>query len=424
MKILFVTHFFPWPPNCGGRIGYLNPIRYLSRQHEIFLASLGSESDRAYIPKMEKYCAGVHLQAVPPWRQRARLVRGFLAKPPGSAAKFYDARFGRLIQNCIRSYGVDLVELQHLNTAAYLPFTGKVPTLLREHNVEYKVWERHAQHAAGSLERLYVRSMARRVRAYEASMAPRFARSITVSRADAEHLRAAAPEARIETIPSGVDTEYFFPVEAPEIPFSMVMTGSFEWRPKQHNLRVLLERVFPRIRGRVPEASLSIVGAGVPEELRQLGESQPGVRFTGEVADVREHVRRASLVLNYLESGGGIALKVLEALAMRKPVLSNALGVEGIELEHGRDIFVADGIEEFAQAAAALLLNREQRASLAQHGYTKVRDNYSWSSLAHRFEEVYSEVLAESEGRRPERSGVESEHVIMRPVPQAMEGVR
>lgn len=423
MKILFVTHFFPYPPNCGGRIGYLNPIKYLSRRNQVFLVSLGGEGDRAYVPEMKKYCADVHVLTIPRWRQQARLIRGLIANPPGSAAKFFDARFGQLIQNCIQTYDIDIVELQHLNTSAYLPFAAGVPTLLREHNVEYKVWERHAQYASGILEQRYVRSCATRVREYEARMALRFARCITVSLADAEYLRAVAPAARIETIPSGVDTEYFFPLAASEDPFSMVLTGSFDWRPKQHNLRVLLEQIFPAVRERVPQATLTIVGAGVPDALRRLGESMTGVRVIGAVPDVRDYVRRATLVLNYLQSGGGIALKVLEAMAMRKPVLSNALGIEGIELEHGRDVFVADGVQGFAEAAAALLRDGGLRERLAHRGYDTIRRKYCWIDLARRFEEIYSEVMAEPRSRW-QRPGFALDRQANYPAPQPMKGIQ
>ena len=399
MRIVFVTHFFPYPPDCGGRIGYLNPIKYLSRRNEVVLISLGNEGDQAYVPELKKYCAAVHLLTVPIWRQKTRLARGLIVDPPGSAAKFYDARFGRLIRRCIETYGADVVELQHLNSAVYLPYIAGAPALLREHNVEYKVWERHAERVRPGIERLYVRSCARRVRVYEGRMAERFARCVTVSRADADYLRAVAPGARIATIPSGVDNEYFFPCPAPEDPFSMVMTGSFEWRPKQHNLRVLIEQVFPRIRARVADAILTVVGSGVPPELRRLGEGIAGVRFTGTVPDVRDYVRRASLVLNYLESGGGIALKVLEAMAMQKAVLSNVLGIEGIDLERGREVFVADGIHGFAEAAALLLRDRAKREQLARRGCNLVRRQYSWGALAHRFEELYSEVSMEYKDR-------------------------
>ncbi|HVM92273.1 MAG TPA: glycosyltransferase family 4 protein [Terriglobales bacterium] len=422
MKILFVTHFFPYPPDCGGRIGCLNPIRYLSRNNEVVLVSLGNEGDRAYVPDLEKYCDSVHLLTVPRWRRQVRLFRGLIADPPGSAAKFFDPRFGRLIRHCVKTYGIDIVELQHLNTAAYLPFAAGSPVLLREHNVEYKVWDRHAEHASGRVERRYVRSCARRVRAYEARMAVRFARCVTVSRADAGYLKAVAPEAKVATIPSGVDCEYFFPCQGPEDPFSMVLTGSFEWRPKQHNLLVMLERIFPRIRDRVPAATLTVVGSGVPPELRRLGERIAGVRLTGAVPDVREYVRRASLVLNYLESGGGIALKVLEAMAMRKPVLSNSLGMEGIGVEPGRDACIADGIDGFADAAAMLLLGAEIRARFGQCGYELVRRQYCWSSLARRFEELYSEVTTEWANRAPLADPAAADQ-FGGPVPQPMGGL-
>ena len=123
-----------------------------------------------------------------------------------------------MIRRCIHHYGIDLAELQHLNTAAYLPFAARVPVVLREHNVEYKVWERHAEHARSALERLYVRSCAPRVRAYEARMAERFSRCITVSRADEAHLRAAAPTARIKPYPPASTPNIFFLWPSPKFP--------------------------------------------------------------------------------------------------------------------------------------------------------------------------------------------------------------
>lgn len=204
----------------------------------------------------------------------------------------------------MRQYGIDLVEFQHLNMAAYRDQAGSAPAILREHNIEYKVWERYAAHARGSLESLYVRRCAPRVRAYEAKMAPTFARCITVSKADARHLTSIAPTARVESIPSGVDMEYFHPApEIPEEPCRMVLTGSFEWKPKQHNLRVLLTEIMPRIQARLPQAKLDVVGKGVPEDLCKLAASMPAVAVTGTVPDVRPYVWRSSLVLNYLESG-------------------------------------------------------------------------------------------------------------------------
>ena len=113
MRILFVTHFFPYPPNSGGRIGCLNPIKYLSRRHEVILVTMGEENDAQYVEPMKQYCAGVHL-FVRSGNDRLRLAKGLVCAPPGSASKYYDPRFGRLVQDCVRRYQVDLTELQHL----------------------------------------------------------------------------------------------------------------------------------------------------------------------------------------------------------------------------------------------------------------------------------------------------------------------
>ena len=154
----------------------------------------------------------------------------------------------------------------------------------------------------------------------------------------------------------------------------------------------------PRIRANVPQATLCVVGKGVPEKLRKLAERTPGVTVAGTVPDVRPYVWRSSLVLNYLESGGGIALKVLEAMAMKKPVLSNSLGCEGIEVEHGREVFLADGPAEFAEAATRLLEDAATRRSLAQSGHQRVHERYSWAVIANRFHDCYQDVVAEHSG--------------------------
>jgi glycosyltransferase involved in cell wall biosynthesis len=245
------------------------------------------------------------------------------------------------------------------------------------------------------MERIYVRLCAPRVKAFEGEIASSFDRCVTVSEADVHYLRDIAGEADVCTIPSGVDTEYFCPApdSLSEEPFSLVLTGSFEWKPKQHNLRVLLAEIFPRIQAQIPQAKLYVVGKGVPAEIKEQYGSQSGVTITGMVDDVRPYIQRASLVLNYVESGGGIALKVLEAMAMRKAVLSNSLGCEGIKVEHGRNVFLADGTEVFADAAVSLLRNEQFRMEMANQGFELIKQQYSWNVIADEFTRCYTEVL-------------------------------
>lgn len=390
-----VFPFLPYPPNDGGRIGFFNPIKYLSRKHEISVVCLtdGTEQESS-VEAVRGYCADLRICRRSNRKDLYRILRGTVLWPPGSSSKYWTRAMGEEIRKAVEQRRPDIVEFHHLNTAVYVDFAAGTPTILREHNVEYKVWDRFAADAPKWKDRAYARWSAPRVRKYEAGVCTHFDRCVVVSSADAAHLRAIAPGARIEVIPSGVDTEYFYPLPGvPEEPLSMTLTGSFEWKPKQRSLLTLLKEVFPRVKARVPNAKLYVVGRGVPDNLRRLGQNLAGVTITGPVEDVRPYIARAALLINYLEAGGGIALKVLEAMAMQKPVLCNALGCEGIPMVHGRDVFVADGPENFAEAAAWLLENPAMRSRLGEEGYRRVTESYGWDVIASQFQECYGKLI-------------------------------
>jgi glycosyltransferase involved in cell wall biosynthesis len=396
MKILLVFPFVPYPPTDGGRIGFFNPIKYLSRTHDVAIVSLASANEDEAIAGLRRVCGDVSIFLRSTRLDSYRLVRSVAVGLPGTTSKYWYPAAGELIRQTIRSHRPDIVEFHHLNTAAYRRFVGATPTILREHNVEYKVWERYAANSSSWLEKVFAKRIAARVKRYEARIAAKFDRCVVVSENDAAHLRGALSGARIEVIASGVDTEYFRPIaEIAEEPWTIALTGSFNWRPKQQSLRRLLTLVFPAIRAKRPEAKLVVVGKGVPDEILRLGRQIGGVCITGEVSDVRPYIAKASLLINYVESGGGIALKVLEAMAMRKPVLCNSLGCEGIPLQDGRDFSVADGPKNFAESAILLLENRAIRDRIATQGFQRVAERYSWNVVARQFGQCYQTLIDE-----------------------------
>jgi glycosyltransferase involved in cell wall biosynthesis len=407
MRLLLVFPFFPYPPNDGGRIGFFNPIKYLSRQNDLFVVCLAGRTEELAIEELSRYCRDVRVYRRPVGKGYLRLAKGLISFPPGASAKYWYPAAGELIREAIAIHKPDLVEFHHLNTAKYRSYAGDLPCVLREHNVESQVWERFAENSTGWIEKNYARWTAGRVKQYEGDIAACFDRCIVVSDADAGQLGDISPTAQIEVIPSGVDTEYFYPrPEAVEDPHLITLTGSFEWKPKRQSLIKLLREVFPLIRERIPEVKLQVVGKGVPGDVRRIAEGIPGVTIAGPVPDVRPYIAQSALLINYLESGGGIALKVLEAMAMRKAVLCNALGCEGIPVTYGEDICVADGVERFATAAANLIQDERARKTLADNGYRRVRERYSWDVLARAFQRCYEELILGT-GRRPPISGDE-----------------
>jgi len=396
MRLLLVSHLFPLPAHDGGRIAFFNTVKHLARKHEVGVVCLAGCDEEVAAGELEKHCSYVRV-----FRRRAhwdslRLLRGMVLDPPGAGPKYWYRAAGELIRESVRAHKPDIVEFHHLNTAIYRRFAGNVPTVLREHNVEYKVWERYADNASGRIEKGYVRWTAPRVRKYEAEAASQFDRCVVVSPADADHLRAVSPGSRIEVVPFGVDTEYFCPTpHVPVEPLSITLTSSFAWQPRHTSVLILLTEIFPRVKAQVPNANLYIVGKGMPEHLERVGRQVPGVTIVGPVPDVRPYIARSALLINYLDCGGGIALKVLEAMAMRKPILCNSLACEGIPTTHGKDIFIADGPEAFASAAAYLLRNEAVGTRIAETAYQMVLRKYSWNHLTSEISNCYAQILDE-----------------------------
>jgi len=220
--------------------------------------------------------------------------------------------------------------------------------------------------------------------------------TLAVSDADRAALARIAPAARVDCLPMGIDTSYFAPSPGVMVdPTAIVMTGSFEWAPKRHNLHVLVTEIFPRIRALVPDAQLTIVGKGLSDAALARLRGQEGVDCVGAVADVRPYIARASVLINYVESGGGIAIKILEAMAMAKPVVANDIAAEGIAAMPGRDLMVASTQGEFAEFVARLLADPALRAHLGRNGRELVVANYSSTTLARKLV-AYYEALAAS----------------------------
>ena len=205
-------------------------------------------------------------------------------------------------------------------------------------------------------------------------------------------LAANAPGTRVYAIPTGVDSAYFKPDGTLEQPTRLVFTGSMDWRPNDDAMRWFIDAILPRIRAEVPLARLTVVGRNPSAALREAARGA-GVEVTGTVDDVREHVDLAAVYVVPLRVGGGTRLKIFEALAMGKAVVSTTVGAEGLPLVDGVHFVRADGAEAFAGAVVALLQDGARRRALGQAGRGLVTERYAWTQVARVFEQQCEEAL-------------------------------
>jgi glycosyltransferase involved in cell wall biosynthesis len=216
--------------------------------------------------------------------------------------------------------------------------------------------------------------------------------TLAVSEPDRALLEETAPGARVVAIPTGVDTGYFSPRPGPERP-GLVFTGSMDWYPNEDGILHFAENTLPLIRREVPGTEVTVVGRDPSARLRAAA-ARAGLRLTGTVADVRPYVAESAVYVVPLRVGGGTRLKIFEALAMAKPVVSTTVGAEGLPLVPGRHFIQADDPGAFAGAVVSLLRDPERRGALGREGRRLVEQHYAWPQVARRFEAACREVVS------------------------------
>ncbi|WP_129127950.1 glycosyltransferase family 4 protein [Geomonas oryzae] len=383
MKILFVSLFLPQQNayHAGGR--YVNELlRRLSERHEIHLATRFEEGEEASLAELSPYCARIHPFSYPRISRRGifgslRLVANYLA-------------FSRFADRLIRTGDYDLVQVEWVETALFIR-RGKTPMVLDAHDVITKPARRAFERSSGAA-RLWHALRWRLVRGVERAVMSRFDRIFTMSEFDRRYLLELAPCLNVSTvpIPAGMDVT---DVSYPRIPERLLFLASYRYRPV--NVEAALwfhSRVLPLVRREFPGAEFVIAGYGPPDELLRLPETDPGTKVTGFVEDTDPVYKSASVFVAPILTGGGIIVKILDALAAGTPVVTTSIGNEGINASPGVHLLVADTPESFADAVIALLRNEGERERLAQSGRDFVTANFSMEAILERIESAYLEL--------------------------------
>ena len=278
----------------------------------------------------------------------------------------------------------DICVADFLVAAANLPQANPVPVVLFEHNVEHLIWQRLATLERRVAHRTLLEVEWRKLRRCEAAVCAAADLTITVSEEDRRTLADVARNARIKSVPTGVDSTYFAPGGRREIPYRLVFTGAMDWYPNQDAVLYFIDAILPRIRAQIPEVTFTVVGRNPGPHLASL--ARPGVTVTGTVPDVRPHIDEAALYVVPLRAGGGTRLKIFEALAMGKAVVSTTIGAEGLGITSNRDIVLADDPDAFAHAVVSLLQDAPARQRLGRAGRALVESAYTWRHTAQTFE--------------------------------------
>jgi polysaccharide biosynthesis protein PslH len=397
MRILWLNVGGLWPLNTGGRQRSFHIISELAQRHRVtVLTTHGAGDDAAGLAANLPGCQAV--QSIPyslPKRDSAgfalALLRSWLSPLPVTLWKWRIAALRREVRRLLSPETTDLCIVDFLYAQPNLPRRVPVPTVLFEHNAEYLIWKRLCDAEKNPVKRALLEIEWRKLRRAEGRACMEAALTLAVSENDRAALAAAAPRARIEAIPTGVDTSYFHPNGTRQAAAKLVFTGSMDWYPNEEGILYFIDSILPLIRRDLPEASLTVVGRNPTAKLRAA--AGPAVHITGTVEDVRPFVGEAAVYVVPLRLGGGTRIKIFEALAMGKAVVSTRIGAEGLPLTSGKHFIEADEPEDFARAVVTLVRDAERRKALEQAGRRLVEERYSWRQAAREFETRCEEVI-------------------------------
>lgn len=397
-RVLVLDEELPWPANTGKRLRTLNLLTHLAESFEIrILVHAGGASAEA-IDEINRRGMAVSTapSAVPPKRGLLfpfRLLSSLASPWPYSVFSHRQPGFRRTLARLLEDQKFDLVHAEWTPYAVYLDAVP-LPAVIAAHNVEYQIWDRMADAEPSRFRRAFIRLQARRMRDFERSAFSRAAIATAVSPQDQAAIQAFGCR-RVELVPNGVDTDYFHPSAAdPPEDRTLVFTGSMDWRPNQDAVRWFLDRVWPRL-PRAAGFRFFVVGREPPAWLVEQARAVEGVEVTGTVDDVRSWVRRSSVFVVPLRSGGGSRLKILEAMALGRPVVSTTVGAEGLDVTTGKNLILVDEPADFARTLVDLCADGERRAVLSAAGLQLVEEHYRWGPIAGRQAALWKEALAE-----------------------------
>ncbi len=391
MKILFIAPRLPLPADTGAKIRTYNLLKTVASCNRLTLLCFYFEDDPASVSLLEGL--GIRVIVVPA-REKKGALSIFNGKPI-SIAKYFSSSFKDKLKAVLQEEKYDLVHCDHLHMAQYANCLGGLPVVMDEHNVEAVILRRYSVLETNPVKRIILRSQAEKMAIIEKRIAGTVNRCFVVSDNDREELQKLADgQLVVDVIPNGVDTGFFDPAKFGGIieEDALVFTGSMDWLPNSDAITYFFREILPLVWAKKESVKLYVVGRNPSADIIRLGKSDKRIVITGRVDDVRDYMAKAKVFVVPLRVGGGTRLKILEAMSIAKPVISTALGAEGIAYSDGRNIVIRDSPEGFAASVLHLLNSKGERESLGQSGRRLVCEKYDWKIIGKKINAIYHEV--------------------------------
>jgi polysaccharide biosynthesis protein PslH len=402
MKLIWFSHFVPFPPRGGNLQRSFNLIRQASRTHEIHLLALNleSESRRAieeYGNQLKSYCKTVEVCELPFRWRGARWWLEAICSPffsrPFSCRALFSKSISERFHGLLDSHPDALLHFDSIDLAFYANSAASFRKVLNHHNCESAIAHRQAANEKNPVQKRYLELQAAKLAAEERSLCASFDMNTVVSEQDRQLLQKIQPSGRYHIVENGVDTEHFKPANATSEAHSAIFTGLLGWGPNLSAMEFMVRNVWPPLKKEFSDAHLYLAGKNPAAQVFAWSKEDSSITVVPNPDDMRPWLSRASVSVCPILEGGGTRLKILDALAMGKPVVSTTIGCEGLRVTDGENIVIADRAEDFAASVARLFENEDFRLRLGSAGRLLVEQEYSWDRIGCQLEKAYEYAL-------------------------------
>jgi sugar transferase (PEP-CTERM/EpsH1 system associated) len=393
MKLLFLAHRIPYPPNKGDKIRSYNELReFVERGNEVhLLAFADSRRDLSYRVFLAQLCASAEVIPLHRTDAKLRAAAKLMTSQPLSLGYFESWKMKRLVRQSIARHDFDAIFVYSSTMAQYVPRELWARTIVDLVDVDSEKWHDYAAFAKPPMSWLYDLEW-KRLRRYEHEIVRRFAFTILTTTREAsllDELDEFTRHARLRIINNGVDLDYFQPDDEGAVSPTprLVFVGAMDYYANIEGVTWFVEKVFPLIRQLEPRAEFFIVGSNPTSEVERLGRRQ-GVSVTGMVYDVRPFMRSATACVVPLRIARGVQNKVLEAMAAGKAIVATPEAVAGLRVRDGRELLLARTPEEFADATLSLIRQESLRRELSHKSLRFVETEHDWEPLVRNVAEL------------------------------------
>lgn len=400
MKILMLVPYLPNPSTSGGQTRWYNIIKYLAKEHDITLFSLiKDESEKDFIPELEKYCKKVKVYSRPkhPWTLRNIILSEF-GPFPLLVIRNWSFKESKAIREELSKEKYDLI---HAETFYVMPHLGKtiVPTILVEQTIWHDVYKHHVINEVPLYLRPFYLLDIAKVRYWEKYYWSRADKLFAVSEEDRVEMMEVIPGKKVGIIPNGVDSKHFMQKKLLKTKPPRILYGvtNFEWLQNQEATKILIDEVWPFIKKDFSDAKVWIVGRKMPGWLKERASKDSDIEITENIPDARDAYRKARLMVAPIKGAGGTRLKILEAMATGIPVVATKVAVAGLNVKNNVNALIANNPKDLAKKTVSILKDQKYAEKIGKAGQKHVQKYFDWKEIVKLHDPIYKELKESKE---------------------------